>query len=75
MNVRPVTLDASDAIELAELLAFLATFLNNHNREIVFALGEFTVWCYSIDELRADLARFAFLLDGSNEQFILGEPE
>lgn len=73
MNVRPVSLDADDAIELAELLEFLTAFLDDH--DIVSALGQFTAWGYSSEELRADLARFAFLLGGSGERFILGESE
>lgn len=72
MNVRPVSLDAGDAIELSELLEFLGAFLNDH--DIVSALDQFTASGYPIEELLADLARFAFLLGGTNEQFIVDPP-
>jgi hypothetical protein len=72
MNVRPVSLDAGDAIELSELLEFLAAFFNDH--DIVSALGQFTASSYSIEELLADLGRFAFLLGGTSEQFIVDPP-
>lgn len=45
MNVRPVTLDAGDAIELSELLEFLTAFLDDH--DIVPALGQFTASGYA----------------------------
>lgn len=53
---------------------FSSPLLDDHDHTIAPALGQFTASCYSVDELRADLARFAFLLGGSGERFVLGEP-
>lgn len=73
MNVRPVSLDAVDAIELSELLEFLGTVFNDHH-DTVSALDHATAPGYPIDELLADLARFAFLLGGTGEPFIVEAP-
>lgn len=57
-----VTLDAADAIELAELLEFLNDWL--HHRDVAASYTRFTFGMCTLDELHADLARFSFLLGG-----------
>ena len=62
MTVRPVCLDAADAVELGELLEFLADWLVGGGELLAASLGRFVgIGAYDVDELRADLARFAFL--------------
>lgn len=65
-NLAPIRLDRVDAIELAELLEFLHGWSWFHTRRAGESLEVFSVGGYTLDELRADLARFAFLL-GSND--------
>jgi hypothetical protein len=72
-DVAPITLAAEDAIELAELLEFLHDMLEYSPGAILDArLHRLTGGAYTLDELRADLARFAFLLGGSGELFLNG---
>ena len=59
-----VTLDGADAVELAELLEFLNDWLHQH-RDVAASYQRFTFGLLTLDELRADLARFAFLLGGN----------
>ena len=63
MTVRPVCLDAGDAVELGELLEFLAKWLVFDGERLAASFARFGGGAgYDIDELRADLSRFAFLL-------------
>ncbi len=62
-NTTPVTLDAADAVELAELLDFLNDWLHHH-RDVAASYRRFTFGLLTAEELRADLARFSFLLGG-----------
>ena len=73
MMVRPVCLDAGDAVELGELLAFLVDWLGGDVGGMADSLGFFVGdgGC-DIDGLRTDLARFAFLLGGDGEM-LFGE--
>ena len=59
-----VTLDAADAVELAELLEFLNDWLHHHRDVAASYQRVHRSGCCTLDELRADLARFAFLLGG-----------
>ena len=61
-----------DALELGELLEFLQDFLTVEADAIGLALDRFAHG-YPPAELRADLARFAFLLGGDPAPFI--EPD
>jgi hypothetical protein len=56
-----------DAVELGELLEFLGSFFAAEQAVMALALDRVCAGGYSVAELRADLARFAFLLgsDGS----------
>lgn len=72
MTVRPVFLDAGDAWELGELLAFLRCWLDRDGDGVAGLFGRFIGdGGYDIDELRADLSRFAFLF-GSDDELLFG---
>jgi hypothetical protein len=58
-----------DALELGELLEFCRDFLTAEADTIGPALDRFAHG-YPLAELRADLARFAFLLGGDPTAFI-----
>ena len=71
-----ISLDLSDAAELAEMLAFLAEWLTGSQKQ---ALHEsFAAFAghpaYNTDALRADLRRFIFLLQASDGEELFGEP-
>lgn len=56
-------LEAGDAAELAELLAFIADWLRQDQGRLEPSLLHFVgIAGYGIDTLHADLARFCFLL-------------
>ena len=57
-----VTLDGADAVELAELLEFLNDWL--HSDDVAISYRRFSFGLLTVGELRADLARFSFLLGG-----------
>jgi hypothetical protein len=64
------TMDTGDAAELAELLQFLADWLAFDHDRLEALLERFVgTHGYDLAELRADLARFTFLLGGND-----GEP-
>lgn len=69
------TLPGEAAWELGELLEFLCDWIDfdrrDHNDSLARSLQRFTTY-YDIDELRADLARFSFLLGGDGARFIFG---
>lgn len=61
-----------DAVELTELLEFLGDWIDAAHNDLADAMASFTNDGYTVDELRADLARFAFLLGGDGERFVHG---
>jgi hypothetical protein len=67
-----VSLDAADAVELGEILAFLSDWLASDPNRLDASLDEFLGApdiagpTASLDELRADLNRFACTLLGYN---------
>jgi hypothetical protein len=63
-----------DAFELGELLEFVRDFLAAEADAIAPALERFADG-YPLDELRADLARFAFLVGGDPAAFIDGDQQ
>lgn len=75
MTVGPVALDGGDAVELGELLAFVAGWLDRDGELLAGSFRRF-VGCdgYDLDALREDLSRFAFLL-GGDDGLILGGDE
>jgi len=68
------SLDTVDAIELAELLQFLAGWLTADPARLSPSLLAYVGHpAYGLDTLRADLDRFTFLLGGNDGEFLLGE--
>ena len=71
-----ITLDPSDAVELAETLTLLAQWLSGSQKH---ALAEsFAAFighpAYNTGTLCADLHRFVFLLGAINGEGLFGEP-
>jgi len=76
MRVRPVCLDAGDAVELGELLAFIGDWvawdsncLGDSLRRLMGVDG------YDIDELRVARSRFTFLLGVDDGGLLFGGDE
>jgi hypothetical protein len=71
-----ITLDLSDAAELAETLTLLTGWLSGPHKQTL--AGSFAAFighpAYSTDSLCADLHRFAFLLGHSDGEELFGEP-
>jgi hypothetical protein len=71
-----VNLELSDAVELAELLTFLADWLSGSQRQTL--TGSLTAFvghpAYDVDNLAADLHRFVFLLGLNDGEQLFGEP-
>jgi hypothetical protein len=68
-----VKLDAADAAELAEMLQFLSEWLARDPDRLGAWLAQFVGHpAYGLDELRADLERFIFLLGGSDGEPLFG---
>jgi hypothetical protein len=76
MTVGPVALDGGDAVELGELLEFVAGWLDRDGDLLAGSFRRF-VGCdsYDFDALREDLSRFAFLLGGDDDRLVLGGDE
>ena len=71
-----INLELGDAVELAELLTFLADWCTSSQQHaladsLTAFVGHRT---YNVDELHADLHRFVFLLGLSDGQQLFGEP-
>ena len=71
-----ITLDMSDAAELAETLAFLASWLSGSQKQIL--ADSFAAFAghpaYNTATLRADLHRFAFLPGQTDGEELFGAP-
>jgi len=71
-----ITLDLSDAAELAETLTFIAGWLSGSQKQAL--ASSFAAFAghpaYTTDTLCADLHRFAFLLGASDGEELFGEP-
>lgn len=70
-DVAPLTVSAEDAIELAELLEFL----HDWTRWAGESLHAYSLGIYTLDDLRGDLARFAFLLGGTSHLLLNDEED
>jgi hypothetical protein len=71
-----VTLNANDAAELAEMLEFLAAWLERDPGRLGASLEDFVGHpAYNTGQLRADLGRFVFLLGGSDGESLFGPPQ
>ncbi len=71
-----ITLDLSDAAELAETLTFLTDWLSGSQKQVLAgSLAAFVGHpAYNTEALCADLHRFAFLLGASDGEELFGEP-
>jgi hypothetical protein len=68
-----VTLNANDAADLAEMLQFLADWLNREPGRLGASLEDFVGHpAYNTRQLREDLDRFVFLLGGSDANPLFG---
>jgi hypothetical protein len=68
-----ISLDSTDAGELADMLQFLADWLARDPGRLGASLGEFIGHpAYGTEDLRQDLRRFIFLLGGSNGEPLFG---
>jgi hypothetical protein len=70
-----ISVDAADVAELAEMLQFVSGWLAAEQPFLGASLTRFVGSdAYDLSQLRADLARFVFLLDGSGGEslFLLG---
>jgi hypothetical protein len=73
MTVRQVCLDAVDAVELGETLGFIGDWLLSDRNRLAASLRRFVgVDGYDIEQLRADLARFGFLLGVTDGEVLFG---
>ncbi len=68
-------LDATDAMELAEILLFVRDWLRRDSHVLAPSLAHFvgidSADSYDLSHLREDLTRFAFLLGGDHEESFL----
>jgi hypothetical protein len=77
MTVRVVVaLDAADAVELGELLEFLAGWLDSDGDQLAQSFDRFVATSgYDLGALRADLSRFAGLVGGGGDELLSGGGE
>ena len=76
MTVPQVCLDAVDAVELGETLGFIGDWMLSDRERLAESLRRFVgVDGYDIEQLRADLARFGFLLGVSDGEVLFGGDE
>jgi hypothetical protein len=69
------TINTGHAAELAEILQFLADWIAADREHLDTSLAEFIgSRGYHLNELPADLHRYAFLLGGNDGQAFLNEP-
>ena len=74
MTVRPVLLDAGEALELGELLGFLRCWLDRDGDCLAGPFGRFVGnGGYDFNELHRDLSRFALLLGCDNGELLRGD--
>jgi hypothetical protein len=70
-----ITLDLSDAAELAQTLTFLTNWPTGSQKHLL--AGSFAAFvghpAYNTDTLRADLHRFAFLLGETDGEELFGQ--
>ena len=71
-EVAPLTLAAEDAMELAELLEFLAEWIEADPAGVGEVFNRFTDGLFDVCQLQGELVRFAFLLGGDGGRFVSG---
>jgi hypothetical protein len=68
-----IALDLTDAAELGQLLGFLDDWLGADRATLEPSLGRFIgLHGYDLDQLRADLRRFAFLIGDTDGEDLFG---
>jgi hypothetical protein len=68
-----ISLDLTDAMELGQLLGFLDDWLGVDRPTLELSLGRFVGHPgYDLDQLRADLHRFAFLIGDTDGHELFG---
>ena len=68
-----ISLNATDAAELAEILQFLSQWLARDPGRLSESFERFVGHpAYGLNELRGDLERFVFLLGGSDGEQLFG---
>jgi hypothetical protein len=68
-----IALDLTDAAELGQLLGFLDDWLGADRATLEESLGRFIGPAgYDLDQLRADLRRFAFLIGDTDGEALFG---
>ena len=68
-----VSLNATDAAQLAEMLQFLSEWLARDPARLGGSLAQFVGHpAYGLAQLRGDLDRFVFLLGGSDGEDLFG---
>jgi hypothetical protein len=73
--VSGINLALDDAVELTELLQFLNAWLTTDHHQLNASLVRFVGHpAYDISELKADLARFTFLLEGDTDGDLVQPP-
>lgn len=71
-----VTLTPDHAAELTELLEFLNAWLTSDYHPLNASLHQFVDHpAYDIERLKADLARFTFLLGGDTDRALFEPPQ
>ena len=76
MTVKQLNLEAGDAVELGEMLGFIAGWLASDREGIGSSLRRYVgSTAYDIEELSTDVLRFEFLLGGGDGSSILGGNE
>jgi hypothetical protein len=60
-----VSLTPEDVIELAEMLEFIAEWLNDHHDDLTKSLRRHTFGLFTLDELTHDLQRYACRLEAT----------
>lgn len=69
------TINTGHAAELAEILQFIADWIHTDHEPLATSLTRFVGDPrYNINELEADLTRYAFLLGGNDGQALLDIP-
>ena len=61
-NTRP-TIDPADLVELGEFCGFLLDWLNAERDTLAPSLRRFSFGLFPLEEIAADLARYAFWFD------------
>jgi hypothetical protein len=65
-------LHGQDMVELYEMLEMIADWIDHDTAQLRVSLDRFIGGGYTLEEFRADLARFIFLLGGPGDRLLHG---